>query len=388
MIRTAKILSPTLLVPLLIFSSELSRAFPSGNSHPKPAVTTDQALRGSFQPTVSESRAEPAPVEKSAVPAFGFYGEPAVPSNSKPPGDYSLICFATPTFTKKACALVRERAFFSLQPSEHLQQLRAVTRSVDDENLLPWSREDLALASFPNRDGNVSQGNPPVASGSKGSPLALRDLPRDILRDQEFLWLRPFRPNRSDAPWAAAFFGITAALVSTDADVARNLSDTPPGSGFAFSRRVSQIGGAAGDLGVAGVFYLVGRWRKNERARGTGVLGLRALADSFAVVEALKTVTQRPRPTRDEGRVRIDNANGDFFEGGMSFPSGHAIAAWSLAAVVSCRSEHRRWVAVVAYSLAGLVSVARTTQRKHFPSDTFVGGALGFMIGRHVCHQD
>jgi membrane-associated phospholipid phosphatase len=117
------------------------------------------------------------------------------------------------------------------------------------------------------------------------------------------------------------------------------------------------------------------------------MLGLRALANSFIVVESLKTVTQRPRPTRDGGRLRNDNAEGDFFEGGRSFPSGHAIASWSLATVVTCQYGHRRWVPVLAYGLAGLVSTSRLLERKHFPSDTFVGGALGFMIGRHVCHS-
>ncbi|MCI0354423.1 MAG: phosphatase PAP2 family protein [Acidobacteria bacterium] len=188
-------------------------------------------------------------------------------------------------------------------------------------------------------------------------------------------------------PWAVTLGGATAALIATDASVAREISENPPGGGYAFSHRVSQVGGAAGDLGVASAFYLMGRWRGNERARTTGLLGYRAFADAFIVSQMLKSVTQRPRPTTAGGTVRIDNAEGDFFEGGRSFPSGHAAESWALATVVACQYRHKRWVAVVAYSLAGLVSASRLFERRHFPSDAFVGGALGFMIGRHVCHS-
>jgi len=218
-------------------------------------------------------------------------------------------------------------------------------------------------------------------------PPRWKGLPRQVLRDQKFLWLRPFRLKKTDAPWVVALGGTTAALIATDARLARELSQGPPGGGFAFNRRVSQLGGGAGDLSVAGAFYLIGHWRGNERARTTGLLGFRAFADSFIIVQTLKTVTQRPRPTKEGGTVRIDNAEGDFFEGGRSFPSGHSAEAWAVATVVACQYRHKRWMAVAAYSLAGLVSVSRLFERKHFPSDVFVGTALGFMVGRHVCHS-
>ncbi len=225
----------------------------------------------------------------------------------------------------------------------------------------------------------------PGADGDE-SPR-LKELPRQILRDQKFLWLRPFRLKKTDVPWVVTLGGTTGVLIATDADAAREISEDPPGSGYAFSHRVSQIGGAAGDLGVASAFYLVGRWRGNERARTTGLLGYRAYADAFIITHALKTATQRPRPTTADGTMRIDNAEGDFFEGGRAFPSGHSAGSWALATVVDCQYRHKRWVRVLAFSLAGLVSVSRIFEREHFPSDVFVGGVLGFMIGRHMCHS-
>lgn len=230
-------------------------------------------------------------------------------------------------------------------------------------------------------------GNLTLPEAAEPHPTAWKELPRHILLDQGFLWLRPFRLKSGDLPWAAAIAGPAAALIATDREVGQELSDSPPGEGVDFSRRVSQIGGGAGNFGVAAGFYLLGRWRDDERARSTGLLGLRALADSLIVVETLKSVFRRPRPTRQRGHVRIDDAEGSFFEGGRSFPSGHAIEAWAMATVVAGQYGHRRWIPPTAYGLAGLVAVARVTERKHFPSDIFIGGVLGYLIGRHVLHE-
>jgi len=249
---------------------------------------------------------------------------------------------------------------------------------------LPPLPDRIAASAAHSEPVPKDSGLAPTSSGQR--PLALRELPRNLLHDQKFLWLRPFRLKRSDVPWAAALVGATAALIATDRPVGQELSDSPPGSGYAFSRRVSQFSGWATDLGVAGAFYLVGHWRSDARARETGLLAAQAVLDSIIIVEILKTVTQRPRPTRAAGRVRNHNADGQFFAGGRAFPSGHAAQAWALATVIAQQYRHQRWVAPIAYGLAGMVSVARVTQRKHFPADIFVGSVLGYLIGRYVYH--
>jgi len=215
----------------------------------------------------------------------------------------------------------------------------------------------------------------------------LKELPRQVILDQKFLWLRPFRLTLADAPWAGAIVAGTGTLMATDRRVGQGLSDTPPGSGYRFSRTIGRLGTPLTGAGIAGIIYLVGRRRGDERAQTTGLLGWRALADSVLIVEVLKNVTQRPRPTFSDGVVRNHNADGQFFAGGRAFPSGHAAGAWAIAAVISHRHAQRPWIPPVAYGLAGLVSVSRITQRRHFPSDVFVGATLGFLIGRHVARS-
>ncbi len=240
-------------------------------------------------------------------------------------------------------------------------------------------------ASVPSKsEGHVP--SRPVETTTQPQPT-LKEVPRRIIRDQEFIWLRPFRLKRSDLPWLGYMVGTTAVLMAIDRRVGQGLSDSPPGRGYTFSHNVGRFGGPWTDLGVAGAIYLAGRRGGDQHSETTGLLGLEAVGDSLVVVEFLKIATQRPRPTFAGGDVRDYNADGTFFAGGTSFPSGHAAASFALATVVSEQYREKRWVAPVAYGLASLVATSRITMRTHFPSDVFVGAALGLMIGRHVAHD-
>jgi membrane-associated phospholipid phosphatase len=113
------------------------------------------------------------------------------------------------------------------------------------------------------------------------------------------------------------------------------------------------------------------------------VLGAEALVDGGIVFSVLKNVSQRQRPGHDEGQ-------GEFFDGGHSFPSGHATSAWALATVVANEYKDHRAVEIAAYGIASAVSVARFAGRNHFLSDVLVGSAVGYGIGRYVyrTHHD
>ncbi len=240
--------------------------------------------------------------------------------------------------------------------------------------------------SSPSESAAEERAEAQIPEPSPRRPLTLKALPQNILSDQKFLWVQPFRANGLDLRWRIGLVGATVGLIAIDRPVAQELSDSPPGGGYAFARRVEQWGGGPTDFGVAGAFYLFGRLRGDERARFTGLLGLQAVTNSLIVVEILKTTSRRPRPTQPGGVLQNHNADGAFFTGGRSFPSGHSAEAWALATVVAHQYQHRRWVPPTAYGLAGMVAVSRVIERRHFPSDIFVGSILGYLIGRHVFH--
>jgi len=256
--------------------------------------------------------------------------------------------------------------------------------------LLPGS----ALAAQTNSSETKSRNCPDAgiahaqaSCGKHNEAYRLKSLPRDVLRDQKFLWLRPFRPHRGDLPWAAAFFGTTAGLIALDRHVGQSISANPPGPGYQFGKNASFLGTPYAGAIISGGLYLAGWKQQDDYLKTTSLLAVRAAVDSTIIVQALKAVTQRPRPTFPGGVTRDHNADGQFFSGGNSFPSGHTIGAFSFATVIAERYGDRPWVPAMAYSLAGLVGAARIAERQHFPSDVFVGAVLGFLVGRHVAHS-
>jgi membrane-associated phospholipid phosphatase len=105
------------------------------------------------------------------------------------------------------------------------------------------------------------------------------------------------------------------------------------------------------------------------------------------VVQVLKHVFGRSRPFVNDGRdvwygprAILKQYHGGGFSPYDSFPSGHTITAFSLAAVIAERE--RPWVGIIAYTGAGLCGLSRLAQHDHWLSDVIVGAALGVAIGK------
>jgi membrane-associated phospholipid phosphatase len=187
--------------------------------------------------------------------------------------------------------------------------------------------------------------------------------------------------RKGDARWLLPLSISTAALIATDRQTSD--FDEPRNTINNVSRDISYTGAAYTTAAITGAFYLVGRVKNNPRARETGLLGAEALLNGHLVSLSLKGLTQRPRPLEKD-------RHGRFFDGGRSFPSGHAIMAWSLATVVAEEYRDHSFVRFGAYGLAAVVSASRYTGHKHFLSDVLIGSAIGYGIGRYVyrTHHD
>lgn len=203
---------------------------------------------------------------------------------------------------------------------------------------------------------------------------------KNVLHDERAIWTSPFNLHKSDRKWMVPLGVSTVALMFTDQYSAGALHNDR--TRLNVSRGVSYLGSGYTVGAISGAFYLVGRAGGNERARETGILGAEALLDAASVGAALKFGTQRTRPLKD--------IHGEFFEGGKSFPSGHAINSWALATVIASEYKDHPLVKFGAYGAAALVSASRFTGRNHFLSDVLVGSAIGYGIGRYVyrTHHD
>ena len=167
--------------------------------------------------------------------------------------------------------------------------------------------------------------------------------------------------------------GFTAGLVVTDSDFNRSLSHNPK-----TINRYNNISNAslAALVGGAGGMWLLGHARHNEHWSETGFLSGEAALNSLAVVVGMKYSFGRQRP--DEG-----NGNGQFFHSGVSFPSEHAAAAWSVAGVVA-HEYPGTFTKILAYGLASLVDISRVKAQKHFPSDVVVGTVIGNLVAQNI----
>jgi membrane-associated phospholipid phosphatase len=212
----------------------------------------------------------------------------------------------------------------------------------------------------------------PVASPA---PTLEHEFFKNVLRDQKAIWTSPFHLHSKDARWIVPLGLGTAALMTTDRITGDEMAEFH--AQLNASRIISYAGSTYGVGAVAGTFYLVGRATHNDRAKETGLLSAEALVDSLISVNVLKEISQRARP-------RAGRERSEFFEGGTSFPSGHAIQAWSVATVIAHEYHGRPAVQIAAYGIASAVSVARFTGQKHYLSDILVGSAMGFGIGRYV----
>jgi len=202
---------------------------------------------------------------------------------------------------------------------------------------------------------------------------------KNILCDQKAIWLSPRELRGKDARWLAPLALGTANLIATDRYTAGEFGQNS--TRLQLSNAISHAGDAYGMGTIVAATYLIGRGTSNSKLSHTGKLAAEALIDATIVDMAFKQITQRPRPLEDRGRGR-------FFTGGHSHPSGHSAAVWSVATVFACRYDKKPVVRYGAYLAAGAVGISRFTARRHFLSDILVGSALGYGVGRYVCHVD
>ena len=196
---------------------------------------------------------------------------------------------------------------------------------------------------------------------------------KNIAQDQKALWDGPKSLRWVDADWLVPLGGATAALFATDTDFSKHLSNSP--NRLKYSKDVSNYGLAA-MVGIGGGLYVLGHFTHDDHKIETGILAGEAAIDSLVPVEGMKFAFGRERPLQD-------NYQGKFFQSGVSFPSEHAAAAWSIASVIA-HEYPGPLTSILAYSLASAISVSRITAKQHFPSDVLVGSAIGWLEGMYV----
>ncbi len=217
--------------------------------------------------------------------------------------------------------------------------------------------------------------------------VSWRSLPNDFLHDQKGIWFLFPAQLAKGHYWlpTLAIAGGTAGLIVADPHAmpyfrshARNLDDVND----TFDAPIT----TAEVIALPAALLVAGYARHDSYQVGTALLAGEAYADSAVVDLAIKAITRRKRPSEVAPGMPF---NDTFFAGGKSpfkgssFPSGHAAGAFAVATVVASRYHTHRWVPWVVYGFATAVSFSRVTTSAHFPSDVFLGAALGYAVTRY-----
>ena len=211
-------------------------------------------------------------------------------------------------------------------------------------------------------DGGCRQiaGQLPHTASAFGHGLAA--VPRNAIRPSNLKW---------ELPIAAG----TGLLIASSDDHINNHIHSPS---FAQAASRGSNVGLGIELGTAGLMYLVGcSGHRSSYAANTGFAALEAMGVASLMTLGVKVATNREYAYHP-------NTHGEFWEGGKSFPSGHAAISFAFASVIAHRYPNKRWLKWSVYGLATGVSLSRVGGKKHFASDVLVGGTLGYVTGTYL----
>jgi membrane-associated phospholipid phosphatase len=249
-----------------------------------------------------------------------------------------------------------------------------------------WGCAQENDANLPDSPSPVSQPATHVDNSPSDREVSWRTLPRDFLHDQKAIWLFPVQlaKGRHWVP-ALAVFGGTAGLIYADPHAMpyfRSHAGRLDDLNDAFDPSITTAEVVALPVALLTAGYI----RHDSYQVDTAILCGEAYADSAVVDLVVKAITRRDRPSDIPPGASFSNT---FFNGGKSpfkgssFPSGHSAGAFSVATVVASRYRNHRWLPWAVYGLATAVSLSRITASAHFPSDVFLGAALGYTITRY-----
>lgn len=242
------------------------------------------------------------------------------------------------------------------------------------------SPDSLAAVTLPESPVPQSGSGQPAATSTAQptEPLTLLGTPKRIVLDELHILTSPARLRTRDLVWLVPVAGATAASLATDSYTMRNVVSHDAGFNSAANTTSDVLRGVF--IGGPVVLFGAGEFVGNAKAREAGLLAGEAMVNGYATSEGIKYITLRERPN-------VQNARGHFFQGDAvsdpSFVSGHAIVAWSSAAVLA--GEYSKpWQQIGIYTLASGVSLSRVLGQNHFPTDALLGSVSGWLIGRYV----
>ncbi len=238
---------------------------------------------------------------------------------------------------------------------------------------------------------------PPEENDAAENPAQEKKIPHYVsgfFKDEVEMWRAPFHMDwKNFAVFSLVVVG-SGVLVANDEKIYENFKIFQGRHSWVdkISPKATLLGDWGVDCGIAGLFFLEGVLFKDAKSRNTGLMAWETLLHTGFLVQVVKHVAGRQRPSVESG---LDYWYGPsaFFkryqDGGSfsrydSFFSGHTVSAWGLATVIAENYKNHLWVPITCYSLATLAGLSRLTEDAHWLSDVFLGAVIGFTVGKMV----
>ncbi len=203
------------------------------------------------------------------------------------------------------------------------------------------------------------------------------DYLRNVYCDGKYIISSPLRWKKEDVLKSAVVIG-TGCVIMTQDDKTRDLL-----GGFGLGGFFSLIEplGREGAIIALSALYLGGRFSGNEEMEKIALVCGESVFISGIIVGGLKVLTGRARPFTGQGPYFYSPVSISLSH--QSFPSIHTATAFSIASCLTERYDNQ-WVKILGYGGAFMVGLARVYKDKHWVSDTFFGGVIGFGVGKMV----
>jgi hypothetical protein len=215
------------------------------------------------------------------------------------------------------------------------------------------------------------------------------------------VWTSPFRAGPKDWMNTALVVGASAAMSPLDDDIDRVMVRNENNAAWSAIKELREGGAAFSGkyvTPVAGAALIYGLATKNTKIQ-EGIFGCLAAYTSGSVVRNYVFYNlvgrERPDSSRDDAITSPAANGGDQYhftfpgksEWGMhSLPAGHVANIMSCATYLNTRFD-MGYVEPVLYAVTAGIGVGRLVDRRHWTSDTFLGMAFGYAIGREVAHR-
>jgi membrane-associated phospholipid phosphatase len=304
------------------------------------------------------------------------------------------------SYVASATSLLRKRSIFFVSVAILTWPLTMVTALAQDAGpSVTWESSDVAASDASEAvpgipaeaDPGIPQTNTSGTGATKDPDISWKHFPMRILEDQKDLWLFPTQLARGKH-WVPtlAITGATGVLIATDPHTQPYFRNSAAFDEFADVFSTTNTGIV--EIGVPVAVYVTGLLRHDSYTVQTAMLTGEAYLDSAIPHVVIKLLSRRLRPSavppQNDFRDTFFRSHVGILGKGSSFPSGHAAAAFSIATVMARRYGDHKWVPWVAYGVAGLISFSRVPDMAHFPSDVFLGAALGYTITRFDVFRD